>query len=436
MASLLALLGVCSLVACSAAAQQLTYSAADPDASRTITLLRQHLAAEGQSAVQHFWAAIAQKGSPLVEPIPGDPDFSFVTFLWHGNGQTRNVVLFDGVADFDARSRLTQLDGTDVWYKTYRVRNDARFAYYLSPNDPLTSVNDIKGDDAMKRRLAMLQIDPLNPHRCPTTFGAYGGEASYVELPRARPLLWSSSVAYIPKGKVVTTSIHSNALQKDKKLWIYTPPGFKQNGSRYPLLVLFDGDRNVDWIPKVLDLLISEHRLPPIVAVMTDDSVPSARRTELPCNPQFADFLAKELVPWAHEHEHATTQPQRTIVAGSSYGGLAAVFASLRHPEVFGNVISLSGSFWWKPDGSTQAEWLIHLVQTSPASSAHFHVEVGLMESYPLQIDSNRRMRDALLSKGYPATYFEYDGGHSFLNWSQGMVSGLESFTSRLQSTR
>lgn len=431
-----ALLGVCSLAVCSALSQQPTYSPAGPDDSHTIATLRQRIASGDKAAVPNFWAAVAKNGSPLIEPVPDNGNFSFVTFLWHGNSQTRNVVLFDGVADFEARSRLTRLDGTDVWYKTYRVRNDARFAYNLSPNDPLTSVNDIKGDDAMKRRLAMLQIDPLNPHRCPTTFGPYGGESSYVELPRARPLLWSSSIAGVPEGKLVTTSIHSDVLHEDKKLWIYTPAGFAQNGNRYPLLVLFDGDRNIDWIPKVLDLLVAQRRIPPIVAVMTDNSVPSARRTELPCNPQFADFLAKELVPWAREHEHATTQTQRTIVAGSSYGGLAAVFAALRHPEVFGNVIALSGSFWWKPDESKQPGWLINFARTAPVSPTHFHIEVGLMESYPLQIDSNRRMRDTLLAKGYPVTYFEYDGGHSFLNWSQGMVAGLESFATRLQSPR
>ena len=41
----------------------------------------------------------------------------------------------------------------------------------------------------MRSGLAMLKVDPLNPHRCPTTFGAYGAESSYVELPGAPPLV-------------------------------------------------------------------------------------------------------------------------------------------------------------------------------------------------------------------------------------------------------
>jgi enterochelin esterase-like enzyme len=32
-----------------------------------------------------------------------------------------------------------------------------------------------------------------------------------------------------------------------------------------------------------------------------------------------------------------------TVVAGSSFGGLAATYAALRHSEVFGNVLCQSG---------------------------------------------------------------------------------------------
>ena len=169
-----------------------TYSPAGPDASESIANLRHQIESGDAAAVNKFWSAVHRHGAPLAEKIPGQKNFSFLTFLWHGNDQTRNVVIFDGVAGFDAKDRMLHLEGSDVWYKTYRVRNDARFAYNLSPNDSLQSFDEVKGDQAMRDRLAMLQIDPLNPHRCPTTFGAYGAESSYVELPGARPLVWNS----------------------------------------------------------------------------------------------------------------------------------------------------------------------------------------------------------------------------------------------------
>ena len=51
------------------------------------------------------------------------------------------------------------------------------------------------------------------------------------------------------------------------------------------------------------------------------------------------------------------------------------------------------------------------------------------MESDSMEVGPNRRMRDALSAKSELVGCSEYDGGHSFLNWSGGMVNGLEYLT-------
>jgi len=413
-----------------------TYSPAGIDDSQTIASLRRDVHEGRRGAIEEFWRSIAERGAPLIEPVANAPNFSYVTFVWRGNSQTRNVVIFDGVAGFDAKDRMVRLGDTDVWYKTYRVRNDARFAYNFSLNDSLQPFDQVKGDEAMRARLSVFRTDPLNPHHCPTTFGAYGSESSYVELPAAPPLVWNEGLGGVPRGRVEIRSVPSEKLGNDKKVWVYIPPGFTRTQKRYPLLVVFDGDRNIYWIPKLLDLLIAKGKIPPMIAVMTDESTPRIRNNELPCNPTFTAFLAKELVPWARRNYRATMSPAETIVAGSSYGGLAAVFAGIHDPETFGNVIALSGSFWWKPAGTQDAEWLVNEVRAKPKLPVNFYLEVGEMESYPLQIQSNRDMRDVLKAKGYVVGYSEFDGGHSFLTWSNGMVRGLEFVTNKQRSLR
>jgi hypothetical protein len=47
---------------------------------------------------------------------------------------------------------MLHADGSNVRYKTYRVRNDARLIATESPNDCLQSVNKMKGE--MRNRLA------------------------------------------------------------------------------------------------------------------------------------------------------------------------------------------------------------------------------------------------------------------------------------------
>ncbi len=402
-------------------AQVRTYSQLGAGASPRVARLQREVRSGDRGAVDRFWKEIRKHGAPLVERDSGDN--SLVTFVWHGEPETHNVVIFDGVAGFDAKDRMEHLEGTNVWYKTYRVRNDARFAYNLSPNDSLQPLDEIKGD-GIEKRLADFQIDPLNPRRCGATFGAFSAAASYVELPGAPPQAWKKAAAS-QRGKVEASTFHSTILNNERDLWIYTPHGFSTNRGRYPLVVLFDGTRNVKWIPEILDYLIAEKQIPPVVAAFVASPSSAARNLELPCHEPFADFLAKELVPMLRLKYSATSDPARTVAVGSSYGGLAAVFAGMRYPQIFGNVISLSGSFWWKLGSQKAPEWLTTQLADSPKLALRFYLEVGLMESYPMQIAANRHMRDVLKGRGYTVGYEEYNGGHAFLNWSSGTANGL-----------
>ncbi|HEY7420032.1 MAG TPA: enterochelin esterase domain-containing protein, partial [Ktedonobacteraceae bacterium] len=48
----------------------------------------------------------------------------------------------------------------DVWYKTFRVRNDLRNVYQLSPNDSLVPLDEATD---WKERTKTFLTDPLNP---------------------------------------------------------------------------------------------------------------------------------------------------------------------------------------------------------------------------------------------------------------------------------
>jgi enterochelin esterase family protein len=126
----------------------------------------------------------------------------------------------------------------------------------------------------------------------------------------------------------------------------------------------------------------------------------------------------------------SNTDPSRIIVAGSSLGGLAATYAGFRHPEVFGNVLSQSGSFWWKPEGDNRGEWLTHQFKASPKLHVRFYLDVGLMEGGSASdahdmVIVNRRMRDVLRAKGYQLYYQEFNDGHEYVNWRGTFADGI-----------
>jgi enterochelin esterase-like enzyme len=198
------------------------------------------------------------------------------------------------------------------------------------------------------------------------------------------------------------------------------------------LLLVFDGGEYVSSIPTptILDNLIAAKQIPPMVAVFVGNPN-GLRDRELDANETFADFIATELVPWARHRYPVATSPAHNVVAGSSAGGLAATLVAYKYPDIFGNVLSQSGAYFFAPSTDDQPELLPRMFATSPRRALRFYVEVGTLESNRESfrgvdmLSSNRHFRDVLLARGYSVTYREFCGGHSDLNWRGGFAVGL-----------
>jgi len=395
----------------------------DEPTSPRLSTLKKQLAEGKREVLDAFWQDVTKNGAPLIEPITGDAQNYLVTFLWRAKSEVRNVLVMGGVAGFEmADNMMSRMPDTDLWYKTYKVRNDARFSYNLSVNDSLIPFGKVDFTDpkAASERISTFKTDPLNPNK-------YLGSppSSVVELPNALPQPWIKRSPKVPAGELVSKKIKSTILNNERNGWIYTPPGYKSDGPPYPLMVLFDGVAYTLFVPTaaILDNMLEKGLIRPVVAVVLENPTPTSRNKEFPCNPSFADFLAKEVVPWMRANYHVTSDAAQTYVGGSSYGGLAATYAGFHNPETFGNVISQSGSFWWKPDGDSEHEWLTRQFTDSAKLPVRFYLDVGLLESGPTpdngpsQVVVNRHMRDILKAKGYFVHYREFNGGHEYLNW-------------------
>ena len=211
-----------------------------------------------------------------------------MTFVWRGAADTRHVAVIDGVvvgivgAD-PVKSLLSRLLETDVWYRTYIVRNDARFHYWLSPNDMLKSL--------LEPIHSKPKQDPLNSRVL------YSGGPSYVELSEVA-LSSFTPVAGNPAGKVEHTSRRSAILNNERDVWVYTPPGFSVTAKPYPLLIATDGMTYTSSIPVpvILDNLIASKRIPPLVAVFVGN-VDGLRGLNLDVRPRSPTLLRRNWSP-------------------------------------------------------------------------------------------------------------------------------------------
>lgn len=383
---------------------------AEPPRSPRLALLAKKLAAHEAGAEALFWRQLAAEGTPIVEDAP-EPGHLLVSFVWRGSAATRRVQLMGPVALSEPASDMTRLPGSNTFATTLSLPDSARFTYGFV----------VDGDPRAPFQPGHLHHDPFNQH-------PFDPVQSVVELPHAPRQDDIVPHAGVPAGTLWHHTIATATPHAQRQIFVYTPAGWSPKGAPYPLVVAFDADTAIGVIPTplILDELIAAKRIPPVVALFIGNV---DRVHDLMPNAAFTDFVALDLVPWVRAHYHATSDPRRTVVSGISLGGLASAYAAFRHPEVFGNVLSQSGSFWWAPDDAEPEQTARDFV-SAPRLPLRFWMEVGTFElgarrPETTQLAANRHLRDVLRARGYDVTYHEFVGDHTYVCWRGTLGDGL-----------
>lgn len=320
---------------------------------------------------------------PVIERL--DAGRVRVTFEYEdAEAKTKTVRLQGAIASLTDDPALVREGG--VWRKTVQAPSDLRTVYWFARD----------GEDDWTK----WTVDARNPRTYVYPAGLeFTGDsevvASMLELPDAPPYEWSVE-RDVPRGAVRVETV------RGRRAWVYTP-------ARPPeaLLVLFDGHAytTIAPAPVVLDNLIAAERIPPLAAVLPDSLDTQSRWRDLACNAEFLEHIVSEFLPLAG----LRTDPARTVVAGSSLGGLAAAYAALERPDVFGNALVQSGAW-------SLAEGLLERTERVPV---RWYLDVGVLEDFKDFVEPVRAARDALREQGYEVAYREFPGGHDFFWWRE-----------------
>lgn len=393
-----------------------------------------------------LWQRLGEAGTPLIEALPDEPGNMLVTFLWRDAAVdgAHNIAVSGGfLLDQDkVIDPLVRLAGTDILWRSYVLPADARFSYYFVAPRGRSVAPDAVWTERVDGVTQEFFADPLARRRyTEVTLDGTRHRISWAEGPAApaEPAL----VAAQRGGKLLDYTIDSAVLGERRPVSVYVPAAAAR-GDPPGLLLMFDreGFLSAADVPAMLEQMIAAGRIAPMIAVFVGAIDDAHRGRDLPPNPAFQAFLGQELLPFVRERHPFSTDPARNVVAGSSYGGLAAAATGLAQPALFGNVISLSGSYWWSPgccddDGedegdteliSADAGWLIGEYAREPRRELRLFLDVGRWEGAGMLLP-NRMMRDVLTARGYEFAYGEYSGGHDIIQWRANLPRALEYVT-------
>ncbi|MCV9880176.1 enterochelin esterase [Brenneria izbisi] len=400
---------------------------------------------------EEWWRELSAGDIPRLEKL-ATGDYR-VTFFWRdpqGSEQisdTRYVWIdVNCVTDHHKMSpeSMARLQGTDVWYWSTILAGDWRGGYSFIPATDHQRFNPPAGDIRTQRlaqrkwwceTLSRATHDPLNRRRF--WHGSRGQSLSGLHLPDAPPqLAWRDFDLGLrcqpAPARLHSYCWHSQRLNNRRTVWIFST-GETQPAKR-PLAILLDGQFWASGMPVWSALMkqTQSGQLPQAVYLLIDVIDSAHRSSELACNDQFWLAVQEELLPQiagicAYQDDAATT-----VVAGQSYGGLAALFAGLHWPQRFGCVLSQSGSFWWPRQDLIQATeaadgecQLIERIKQGLGSYGKLKIfmEAGVRETLIHRV--NQRLFNVLRHTHHTLCYREFNGGHDALCWRGGLIDGL-----------
>jgi predicted esterase len=149
--------------------------------------------------------------------------------------------------------------------------------------------------------------------------------------------------------------IYSTALCRKVDMYVYLPPGYSPRKA-YPMLLWLHGafgDESAFMSTAQiddLDRLIRAGCMPPTVVVCPDGSYTGEDDLDAPhslyvngCGGKFEDMLTQDVIPFMRANFSLRTDREAMAAGGISAGGFGAAHLALKHPELIGHVLSISG---------------------------------------------------------------------------------------------
>ena len=240
----------------------------------------------------------------------------------------------------------------------------------------------------------------------------------------------------IPHGTVSKRWYDSPGLGMDRRITIYTPPGYETGKDKYPVLYLLHGAGGDEeaWITlgrtaQIMDNLIAQGKVKPMIVVMPNgnviqDAAPGEGHDGM-YKPQFmvpktmdgtyeANFM--DIIKFVESSYRVKADKADRAVAGLSMGGFHSLHISRYYPNTFDYVGLFSAAILPNQNVSSPVYNDIDGTLKKQKENGIKLYWIGIGNTDFLY-QGNSDFRKKLDEMGFKYTYRETEGGHIWKNW-------------------
>jgi enterochelin esterase-like enzyme len=238
----------------------------------------------------------------------------------------------------------------------------------------------------------------------------------------------------VPHGAVARVHYRSTALDRNRRMHVYTPPGYETSDEKYPVFYLLHGAGDCDdsWTSVgranfILDNLIAAGKAKAMIVVMPAGHTgpfsfgapppPSADgRPNLGAG-QFEEDFEKDIRPYIEKHYRVLTDRSNRAIAGLSMGGGQTLSLAMRNLGDFGYVGVFSSGIFSRNSGDWEKQHEATLANADAKKGLKlFWFNTGTQD---FLIDRTRETVALFKKHGFEPVSKESGGGHTWINWRE-----------------
>jgi enterochelin esterase family protein len=226
----------------------------------------------------------------------------------------------------------------------------------------------------------------------------------------------------------------------ERKMNIYTPPGYEKGKKKYPVMYLLHGgggDEEV-WLSRgranyILDNLIASGKAEPMIVVITNGnpntpgaplSRPQAMNKTLApgigsmASGVFEKSLVADVIPYIEQNYRVIADANHRAITGFSMGGYQTQNITNAHPSMFKYIGVMSmGLFSSALRGPNTYDKAAHVAQLKAVQASQPKVYWIGMGNHDFLYDSGVKLRALYDEVGLKYSYRENEGTHDWNSW-------------------
>ncbi len=267
-------------------------------------------------------------------------------------------------------------------------------------------------------------VDPVNQDVNETT----GGLRSVFVVPGSE---WTDMTP-VPHGAVAEVQYPSSVLQRQRRMRVYTPPGYAVSNERYPVFYLLhgSGDSDQSWnalgrAGVIVDNLIAANRAKPMIVVMPNG------HTQLPATPESRLLFVKEfmadILPYVEKNYRVRAERSSRAIAGLSMGGGQTLNIAIPNLDKFAYVgvfsAGLSGGGAGQPSAAANFETQHKAMLDNDGLKKGLKLLWFSTGKEDAAMANTTNAVNLLKKHGFTTVFQESAGGHTWENWRDYLVT-------------